>query len=73
MPFHTREACFTLESPGQGAGKSLEFPARGFGAERQASYKRQHKAGCKVRVGWVWGVLPQKRRACQRASLGKTH
>lgn len=34
MPFHTREACFTLESlEGQGAGKSLEFPARGFGRE----------------------------------------
>lgn len=51
----------------------LEFPAPGFGAKRQASYKRQHKADCKVGAGLEWSVSPQKRRACQRARLGKSH
>ena len=55
--------------PAKVQAKVFEFPAPRFGAKRQASYKRQHKADCKVGVGLGWGVLPQKRRAF----LGKTH
>ena len=60
-------------TPSQGTGTGLEFPAPGFGAKRQASYKRQHKADCKVGAGLEWGVSPRERRACQRARLRKSH